>query len=151
MKRTNMALLSLLLVWLVAPALGGVPRRLYEGEPRAVTRHADSVAAWAMERSGGTAPTGLAPDSALFQGEWDLGACQMTVLGLVQVIEQQPGTEERYLPAVRACGSWLARRVGTSASAPGARTSWAPPTWATRPWRWCAGPRWIRSSRPGAS
>ncbi len=108
MKRTNMALLSLLLVWLVAPALGGVPRRLYEGEPRAVTRHADSVAAWAMERSGGTAPTGLAPDSALFQGEWDLGACQMTVLGLVQVIEQQPGTEERYLPAVRACGSWLA-------------------------------------------
>ncbi len=107
MKRKNMNLLFVLLVWLVAPVLGGAPQRLYEGDERTVLRHADTVADWAMER-GGVAPTGLSPDSALFQGEWDLGACQMTVLGLAQVIEQHPGHQERYLPAVRACGSWLA-------------------------------------------
>lgn len=89
------------------PFSTGMPSRLYEGERRAWTLHADAVAAWTLDR-GGVAPTGLAPADPLFAGEWDLAACQMSVLGLVQVIEAFPDTAERYLPAVRACTTWLA-------------------------------------------
>ncbi|MCP4808513.1 MAG: hypothetical protein GY913_18845 [Proteobacteria bacterium] len=87
-----------------------MPSRLYAGDERAWTLHADGVAAWAEGRGAttGTAPTGLAPSDPLFAGEWDLAACQMTVLGLVQVVERFPETAGRYLPAVRACGDWLA-------------------------------------------
>ncbi|HJN72683.1 MAG TPA: hypothetical protein QGF58_02000 [Myxococcota bacterium] len=66
-----------------------------------------AVADWAISK-GDVAPTGLAPSDPLFAGEWDLGACQMSVLGLVQVIERFPDTAERYLPAVRTCSAWLA-------------------------------------------
>ena len=77
--------------------------QLYAGEERAQLRLADGVAGWAEARAGDAD----SPGGARFDGEWSLVACQMTLLGLEQVIRAHPEQRERYLPAMRACGAWL--------------------------------------------
>jgi hypothetical protein len=62
------------------------------------------VADWALHES----PTSVdSPGSAFFDAEWALGTCQMTVLGLGQIVLQRPETRERYMPAIDRCAAWL--------------------------------------------
>ena len=89
---------------------------MFRGEARAWVRQADAVAGWATARAGGGhSHTG----SARFDGEWDLVTCQMTLIGLGQVLRAVPERAERYHPALDACAAWLvtpdARRFGTAA------------------------------------
>jgi len=108
-----LALATLVVCWLYAGNLGD---RWFDGDSNTQLALADAVAARAMERGG---DAGIGTGSARFDGEWDLGTCQMTVLGLSQVIRQHPGTRDRYLPAIDACLDWLitpsARAFGTRA------------------------------------
>ncbi len=95
---------------------GSVGNSWFDGDRDVQIPLADAVAERAL-RLGGHA--GIGTGSARFDGEWDLGTCQMTVLGLSQVIGQHPETRERYLPAIDACLDWLitpeARAFGTRA------------------------------------
>lgn len=109
MKRPIPVLLAVLSLCVCGVALGG-PERIaahdpvYLGERAAWTAHADGVAAWAVERAGaGNNNTG----SEFFNGEWDLGTCQMAVIGLSRVVKRFPDTHERYAPAAKACLDWL--------------------------------------------
>ena len=96
--------------------VGRVGDAWYAGRAEVQLPLADAVAARALERGG---QAGIGTGSARFDGEWDLATCQMTVLGLSQVIGAHPDTRSRYLPAIDACLDWLitedARHFGTRA------------------------------------
>ena len=104
-KRWLLLLLPLLLlpvvVW-AGPAED--PAARYAGEAAAWTPYADAVAAWALAHAGdGDHHTG----SARFDGEWDMGACEMAVMGLGQVVLRFPAYKARYQPGAKACMDWL--------------------------------------------
>lgn len=45
--------------------------------------------------------------SSLFNAEWELVTCQMTVLGLGQVLEEHPEKSSQLLPAMETCLDWM--------------------------------------------
>jgi len=96
--------------------MGSVAEGWVRGSERTQLPLADAVASHALERGG---DAGLETGSPRFDGEWDWVTCQMTILGLTQVIHEHPHTRDRYLPAVDACMDWLitpeARAFGTRA------------------------------------
>jgi len=47
--------------------------------------------------------------SERFDGEWAFVACQMTILGLGQVIDEDPDHRDRYLPAMQTCAEAMQR------------------------------------------
>ncbi len=48
-------------------------------------------------------PSDFTTGSERFDGEWAFATCQMTIMGLGQVIRALPGKREKYLPAMREC------------------------------------------------
>ncbi|MFT5681728.1 MAG: hypothetical protein ACI8RZ_002634, partial [Myxococcota bacterium] len=78
--------------------------RLYDGHPDTQLALADAVSAWVLDGGPGTSNS---PGGVQFDGEWSLVTCQMAVIGLSQVIEQNPETRERYLPAAQHCLEWM--------------------------------------------
>ncbi|MBH24279.1 MAG: hypothetical protein CMH57_07495 [Myxococcales bacterium] len=77
---------------------------LYRGDIEAQGPLALEMARWAEREAG--AEVGLT-GSALFDAEWRLVSCQMTVLGLGQVIAAHPETRDQHLPAMEACLDWM--------------------------------------------
>jgi hypothetical protein len=75
---------------------------------------ADEVASQA-----GAEASDFATGSERFDGEWAFATCQMTVLGLGQVVRAMPDSRDRYLPAMRSCARAMqtpeALSFGTSA------------------------------------
>jgi len=76
---------------------------------------ADAMASWATTTAG---QTHHSTGSDLYDAEWRLVSCQMTVLGLGQVIEEHPELRDAYLPAMEACLDWM---ITPEATAFGAR------------------------------
>jgi len=111
---TKLALLLIIALTLLAARTSPRAGALFEGAGWAQRGHADAVAAWALRES----PSSVnSPGGAFFDAEWAMGTCQMTVLGLGQVLLQQAELRGRYLPAMERCADWLvspeARAFGT--------------------------------------
>ncbi len=76
----------------------------YEADEARWVSLADEVVRW-TDVDAGDFDTG----SERFDGEWAFVACQMTILGLGQVIDEHPAQRERYLPAMQTCAEAMQR------------------------------------------
>lgn len=73
--------------------------RWFDGDPRLVTALAREVAATAMR---GVSEEDFTNNSPVFKGEWHFGTYQMTALGLLQVVDQQPALRADFMPVIEA-------------------------------------------------
>jgi hypothetical protein len=71
----------------------------YEADEETWLALGDEVARW-TDVDSGDFQTG----DERFDGEWAFVTCQMTILGLGQIIDEYPEHRQRYLPAMRQCG-----------------------------------------------
>ena len=79
---------------------------LFEGKRDAHEPMARSLIAFTSARIGRASyHTG----SARFDGEWALMTCQMTVLGLGQMVHAHPEMRAQAMPAIEACLDWMIR------------------------------------------
>lgn len=85
-------------------------------DPPEIELLADQVARSVRQ---GIDPSAMGTGSDLFDAEWALVTCQMSVLGLGRIVLEQPQTRARYGPAIERCARWLAqpssRAFGTMA------------------------------------
>jgi hypothetical protein len=108
LKRTFMATGAGLAILVLLPIF-----LFIQGERRAEGRYTGELA-WQASLANAvaahTSPGSLSHSGSgeLFDAEWTLVTCQMTVLGLGQVILAHAETRDDYLPAMRRCSTWLA-------------------------------------------
>jgi hypothetical protein len=72
---------------------------LFSGDITAQKARADGLVDFALNRVG---KDPLYSGGTLFDSEWAFGTCQMTVMGMGQIIETHPVMAEDYLPAMEA-------------------------------------------------
>jgi hypothetical protein len=73
--------------------------RWFEGDAQLATALAREVAATAMR---GVSEKDFTNNNPVFKGEWQFGTYQMTALGLLQLVQAQPGSHAEFMPAIEA-------------------------------------------------
>jgi hypothetical protein len=115
-KKTPAAFVALALTLLGAHLWSGCGARShFEGDTTTIAPLARGVADHAID----SASAGLGTGDARFDGEWALVTCQMTLLGLGQVVLESPELRAEMLPGMTACSDRLVdpalRQFGTDA------------------------------------